>query len=187
MHRRMSIFVSEYLKVPMAEANLLRQAGYENHGTTLRWLQLEKGLEDAEGFLDFVHPADLDHYLDRDTRLSPFIRQLDIPKAILTNGPHTHAQRVLEFYGIADCFVYIADLQANNYVGKPHRPAYDNCLSGIGVAANEALFIDDLPKYLETFREMGGNCILVDESGAKETSLYPVIRNVYELTSFLKT
>jgi putative hydrolase of the HAD superfamily len=187
MHHRMSVYVAQYLDIPMDQASELRKLGYENHGTTLRWLQLEQGLTDAEDFLEFVHPAEIENYLSPDPRLAPFMRGLDIPKAILTNGPRVHARRILDFYGISDCFVYVSDLQANNYVGKPHKPAYENCLSGLGILASEALFIDDLPKYLETFREMGGNCILVDENNDKQHDSYPAVRNIYELTQFLKS
>jgi putative hydrolase of the HAD superfamily len=181
----MTGFVAKHLNIDHGEAQTIRQAGFRKHGTTLRWLQLEAGLRDAEEFLDFVHPANLEDYLSPRPGLRQLLLSLDLPKAILTNAPRSHALRVLRFFGIEDCFDSIFDLQSNAYEGKPHRSAYERCLSGLGKGASEAVFIDDIPEYLATFREMGGHCVLVDENGRFTDCAYPVVRSIFELPKII--
>jgi putative hydrolase of the HAD superfamily len=181
MHRRMTGFVARHLDISPETALAVRQAGFRKHGTTLRWLQLETGLTDAGEFLDFVHPSNLHDYLAPRPGMRELLDSLDLPKSILTNAPRSHALRVLRYFGIEDCFSRIFDLEGNAYEGKPHRSAYERCLSGLGIAASEAVFIDDIPEYLATFRSMGGHCILVDETLRNADSPYPVVRSIFEL------
>jgi putative hydrolase of the HAD superfamily len=166
MHERMTGFVAEHLGLPRESAQILRQDGFRRYGTTLRWLQLEAGLAEPDRFLDYVHPENLVDFLPPTPDLRRLLDSLPLPKSILTNAPRSHALRVLRHFGIEDCFGQVFDLQWNRYEGKPQRAAYERPLSALGIGADEAVFIDDVPDYLATFAAMGGNCVLVDESGA---------------------
>jgi putative hydrolase of the HAD superfamily len=192
MHERMTGFVAEHLGLPHEAAQALRQEGFRKHGTTLRWLQLEAGLSEPDSFLDYVHPENLCDLLPPAPDLRRLLDSLALPKSILTNAPRNHALRVLRHYGIEDCFGQVFDLQWNRYEGKPHRSAYERPLSALGLGANEAVFIDDVPDYLATFAAMGGNCVLVDESDAHAGGLaFPaagrlaVVRSVFGLPSVI--
>ena len=175
--------------VSFGDALILRQEGFRKHGTTLRWLQQEGGLTEPDHFLDFVHPDNLRDYLKPSPNLRSLLESIPLPKAILTNAPHKHALRILRYFDIESCFDQVFDLQWNRYEGKPRRSAYERPL---GIAANQAVFIDDLPDYLATFAEMGGNCILVDESGRQSDNgnggLRPwtVVQSIFDLPSVIQ-
>ena len=132
-----------------------------------------------------MHPSNLGDFLSPRPELRGLLDGLALPKAILTNAPRSHALRVLQYFGVADCFDQIFDLQWNRYEGKPHQGAYERCLSALGVAANRAVFIDDIPEYLATFHALGGNCILVDESGRKTDTPYPAVPSVLDLPQII--
>ena len=185
MHRRMTSFVAQYLKISLSQAEIIRKAGFTRHGTTMRWLQVEQGMQNPAEFLEYVHPVNLDEFLVPAPELRPFIESIPLPKVILTNAPHNHAQRILKFYGIEDCFGEIFDLEANNYVGKPNRSVYEKCLSVMACPAQEAIFIDDIPAYLETFDMIGGHCILVDEKSQNEIIKWHSIPTILDLIRHL--
>ncbi len=191
MHQRMTAFVARHQDISLEAAQKRRDAGFHQHGTTLRWLQIEAGLDDANLFLDYVHPVNLGEYLKPQPALRDLLESLEVPKVILTNAPRAHAERVLDFFGVESCFEQIFDLQWNGYVGKPHRSAYEKCLSRLGIAANQAVFIDDVPDYLATYHAMGGNCVLVDELGRHSGTMpgnrhaWAVVQSIFELPTLI--
>ena len=88
---------------------------------------------------------------------------------------------------IRDAFEKIFDLRFNRYRGKPAKILYERVLHEIRRSAEEVLFVDDHTDYLESFREMGGLVLLVDEySERDEVSGIPVIRRLNELSPYLK-
>jgi putative hydrolase of the HAD superfamily len=192
MHQRMTDFVAKHLGVSFEDALALRQEGFRKHGTTLRWLQREGHLAEPDHFLDYVHPDNLQDFLKPSPNLRTLLESIPLPKAILTNAPHAHALRILRYFDVESCFDQVFDLQWNQYEGKPRRSAYERPLSALGIAANQAVFIDDLPDYLATFVEMGGNCILVDESGRHSINQHggqrpwTVVQSVFDLPSVIQ-
>lgn len=185
MHQKMTEFVARYLAIPHHQAETLRRAGFLHHGTTLSWLIKEQGLQDPDDFLEFVHPSNISDFLTPLPKLKSFLDSLSLPKVILTNAPRSHAQRVLQFYEIESSFLHIFDLRSNNFIGKPHRSAYELVLKTLDCPAESAVFIDDIPAYLETFDTMGGHCILVDEKRDHGEKPWPTIGSIFELSRYL--
>lgn len=185
MNRLMSVFVADYLKLPLDEATAVRTAGFKRHGTTLRWLQAERGLADPDLFLEAVHPANVAELLPRRPRLREFLGSFSTPKVVLTNAPRSHAERVLNHLGIADCFDAVFDLQASGYVGKPNASAYERVLASRGARAAGTVFIDDIPEYLQGFARLGGHCILVDESGRHPNERWATVASLFDLRRHL--
>jgi len=178
-------YVARYLSLDEEEATLLRHERGREYGTTLQWLIQVYGFNQIDDYMDAVHPVELSTFLDKNPRLVSIIRSLPMPKAILTNSPREHAERVLEYLGIYNEFEYLFDLRYNSFVGKPEPEVYRRILSLIECAPGETLFIDDVPGYLEPFKAMGGHTLLIDELGRHPETDYPVIQRIEELPEFL--
>ncbi len=184
--RRMTIFVSRYLKLPPKEAETLRRRLSSKYGTTLSGLTAEYNLKNTEEYLKEVHPEDVDKYIKRDKKLIDFLEKLKIEKSILTNSPQEHAERVLKVLGIRQYFQHIFDIRLNNLMGKPNPEVYLKVLKKIEKKPEETLFIDDLPSYLMPFKELGGNIILIDRNHRyNNISDIPVIHELDEIFNYL--
>jgi putative hydrolase of the HAD superfamily len=180
---RMTGYVSRTLSVSTEEAHRLRKASFPRFGSTIRWLMEEHGLEDPEAFLMPTHPEDVAPFLVPDVRVRSALQALPLPKSILTNAISEHAERVLAFYGVRDLFEHVFDLRFNGYRGKPLPEAYRRVLSALGREPSEVLFVDDYPAYLEPFRSMGGQVLLV--SPESRDGGFPRIASILDLPEYL--
>lgn len=179
--------VAEILGVTPEQADADRHEGFLKHGTTARWLLLEKGIsaERVREFQEAVHPGDTHNYLEPLPELDKLLAGIEKPKAILTNSTLSHATRVLDTLGVRQHFSHIFDIVFNELEGKPAAGAYQRVLAQLGVEPAEVLFIDDVPSYLNGFRKLGGHTLLVDETGRANTEGHPRITSVFELPSIL--
>jgi len=184
--RRMTAFVAGFFKIPADKAASLRMEYSNRYGTTLGGLLAEGGLLDPEQFIHDVHPTGVDQYIPEDPALGPMLESIPLPKAILTNSPSEHADRVLARLGIRDCFEHIFDIRFSGFMGKPVTDCYTRVCAKIKREPREVLFLDDLPQYLEAFRLMGGNVLLVGEHGNWADSAFPRIREISELAEYLE-
>jgi len=187
--RLMTLFVADYLGVPPEEARRRRKSDAVPFGTTLTWLREAHGFRDEDRYLEAVHPLNVEDFIAYDPELPALLDRIDLPKIVLTNSPIEHAERVLARLGIADRFIRIIDIRYNRFCGKPHREAFDNGVSAVGASsAEEVLFIDDLPRYVLPFLEIGGQGLLVDETGKHDRLGHglPTIRKITELETFLR-
>jgi putative hydrolase of the HAD superfamily len=188
--RRMLEFVARFLGVTFEEGAKLRLKGIPSYGTTLEWLKAEHGLTDQNAFFDAVHPESEVDELQSDPALRPYLLSLGLPMTLLTNAPMMHAMRVLSFFNIEDIFIGIYDLTFNNGKGKPHPASFLNTLQAAGFTVEESLFVDDHPKYVRGYKNIGGRAAIVDESGAyremAEKEGFFHIRSIYGLSDILK-
>jgi len=188
--RRMLEFVAQYIGVTFEEGVKLRIKGIPSYGTTLEWLKAEHGLSDQNAFFEAVHPESEIAELQEDPALRPFLLSLGLPMTLLTNAPMTHALRVLRFFNIEDIFTGIYDLTFNQGKGKPYPESFTNTLGAAGFSVQETLFVDDHPKYVRGYKTIGGQAVIVDESGAyremapKEGFFH--IQSIYGLSDILK-
>ncbi len=190
--QRMISFVSNFLNLSFEEAKNLRATKLPHYGSTLEWLSTEHNLTNYNDFLSFVHPEEEINELPKIEGLRKLLTSINLPKSILTNGPKFHAQRVLEFYEIEDCFTNIYGIVENNLKGKPHPQAYKNLLEKENFVLEETLFFDDHPKYVSGFMNIGGNSILVDKNLEFKNYEFPktgsvkIIRSIFEIPELLK-
>lgn len=163
--RRMNEFVATFLAVPFEEGVALRAKHMPLHGSTLEWLCAECGLTDRTAYFDYVHPESEITELSSDPALRAYLVSLGLPMSILTNSPMSHAKRLLDFYGITDLFRGVYDITWQKMRGKPHPEAYLDTLAASGFSVEETLFVDDHPKYARGYKAVGGQSVLVDETG----------------------
>ena len=190
--QRMISFVAKFLNLSFEEAKVLRSQRLPHYGSTLEWLSTEHNLTNYNDFLFSVHPEEEINELPQIQGLRELLTSIDLPKAILTNGPKFHAQRVLEFYNIQDCFSNIYGIVENQLKGKPHPQAYLNILEKENFTLEETLFFDDHPKYVAGFMNIGGNAILVDKNLEFQDQPFltsgkvKTIRSIFEIPELLK-
>jgi putative hydrolase of the HAD superfamily len=185
---RMVSYIARCLEVSEEEAARIRRERMPFFGTTLEWLQTEYQFAETDAYFDWVHPESEITDVPLDPRLRPFLRSLNLPMTILTNGPMSHAVRVLERLQVADLFPGIYDICRNNLLGKPHENSYMNALNSEGFTIEETVFFDDNPKYVAGYEKLGGRAVLVS-SREKNIALLPRtphVGSVYEIRGWLE-
>lgn len=186
--RRMTRYVSRYLKLDEERAARLRRELSRKYGTTLTGLMREHSLTDPEAYLHAAHPTDVGRYLHKDPELASALGSIDLPKSILTNAPKEHALRILEYLEIPHLFERIFDIRTNEFRGKPAKEVYHHVLSELNRKASEVLFIDNRIDYLLSFQEIGGKILWVAGADSKMSPPEGLARiaHIKELPGFLR-
>lgn len=190
---RMIKYISKFLNISFEEAKILRSQRIPFFGTTIEWLATEHNLTDYDDFFLFIHPEEEVNDLPSISGLRELLTSINLPKAILTNAPKFHAERILDFYNIKDCFSNIYGITENNFKGKPYAQAYTSLLEKENFTLEESLFFDDHPKYVSGFMNIGGKGVLVDKNSEFQNYKFPkvgtvkTIRSIFEIPELLKT
>jgi putative hydrolase of the HAD superfamily len=183
--RRIVAYLASYLRVSPEEAVRQRRENIQIYGTTLEWLVAEKGLTDIEDYYRVIHPEGEADSLSPNPQLRNFLQTLSLPMAILTNSPREHADRVIERLAIGDLFTHIFDIRWNQLKGKPAPEVFYRVLDTLGTKPETTLFIDDMPRYVKGYLEIGGKGLLFDEEDAYPDYPHDRIRTLPELITFL--
>jgi putative hydrolase of the HAD superfamily len=150
---RMTAFIAERFALPPEAARARQKAYFRAHGTTMRGLMLEDGV-DPEAFLAYVHQIDLTA-LPPDPALGAALARLPGRKIVHTNGSLRHAERVLERLGVEGAFSGIFDVKAAGWEPKPALSGYRELLRRYEVAPERALMIEDIAKNLAPAAALG--------------------------------
>jgi len=185
--QRLEDYVAKFLNITLQESeeihrSVIREMGY---GTTLEWLMTEKGFKDIEDYYATIYPEDESAALQPDPALGSFLASIPLPKAILTNSNREHTDHILKKLGIAKQFDHIFDIRFNNFRGKPHKEAFFSALDVMKAEPSSTLFIDDYPEFIAGFQRIGGNGLLMDETGRFSDLPYDRIGSLYEITGYL--
>ncbi len=159
---RINRYLTENLQLPQEQANELRKRYYNQHGTALRGLVVERSDVDPEDYLRFVHDIRLADYIGPNPALAQLLRSIPLTKVIFTNATVEHAQNVLNILGIADQFADIIDVRRVEYVSKPNAEAYERLLNILGASGSECILIEDSARNLRPGKALGMTTILVD-------------------------
>lgn len=181
---RMELFMQKELNLPIQDIPRLRQAYYQQYGTTLSGLRQNFQVNEEE-FLHFVHDIPLDNYLAPDPKLRNILKSLPQRKWIFTNSDKAHARRVLTALNILDLFDGILDITHFNYLNKPNLQVYQLALETIGNPdINTCIFVDDSSKNLIPAKQLGIKTVFIGEHPGDNTADYH-IRTIYELPAIL--
>ena len=171
--------------IPKDEIPEKRDRLFLEHGTTMRGLNIEYGI-DVEDYLQYVHEVDLSKVIQPDQQLRQALGSLPQDKWIFTNASRQHANNVLGLLGISDLFMGVIDVLDTEPWCKPHPEAFEIALKlAGGPQPTETLFVDDLEVNLDAARSLGLQTLRV--SAVLVESGHPVINSLAELPRFLSS
>jgi len=175
--RRLKEYISSWLGITWEECEPSWRAGLKTYGTTLEWLIEEKGFTAKEEYYAYIHPESETDSLKANPELRRFIESLPCRSSILTNSPSFHAERVIKKLELEGVFQNMFTIEEHGLKGKPHASFYYRALDCLGLKPEEALFIDDIPRYVESsFRSLMRSWVyqVYLSSSSKSSPLPPI-------------
>ena len=180
--QRMGEFVAKYLDLPLDQARMVQKQYFHAHGTTLRGLMLEHGLEPSD-YLDYVHDVDLSG-IPVDDRLGRALGALPGRKVVYTNATTKHAKRVVGHLGIRHHFDGYFDISDAGFVPKPNQSPYDAILDRHDIDPTQAVMVEDIAQNLLPAAGLGMATVWV-RGGRDLTLAADQIRHVHHITDDL--
>ncbi len=187
VEQRMGQFIMDELKIDHAAAHALRRRFLDLHGTTLKGLMNEYGMEPGR-FLDYVHEIDLSD-VSENHALGTAIGALPGRKLIFTNGTVPHAQRVLARLGLTKHFAAIHDIVACNYSPKPNPASYDDFVRRYDIDPTRAAMVEDMARNLPPAAALGMTTIWITGGphGEDDGHGAHIDYTIDDLTAFLQS
>jgi len=160
VHKLMGEFISKNLKMDMVEAKKLQSKYYKQHGTTLRGLMDNHGVE-PDYFLDEVHKLDYS-IVGPNEILNKELEKIQGRKIIYTNANKKHVVDVLERINLANFFDEIFDIKMANYIPKPEIRPYEQIIDIFNIKPSSSAMFDDIAKNLVPAKKVGFTPVWVD-------------------------
>ena len=156
----MGDFVSQHLNIELQEAKILQKKYYKQHGTTLRGMMDNHGV-DPDHFLTEVHKLDYS-IVAPDKDLNQQLEKLEGRKIIYTNANRQHVNDVLERLELTHMFKEIFDIKNANYIPKPEIIPYQQIIKNFDIDTSSAIMFDDIAKNLVPAKNVGLTSVWVD-------------------------
>ena len=160
VHKLMGEFISKNLKMDMIEAKKLQSKYYKQHGTTLRGLMDNHGVE-PDYFLDEVHKLDYS-IVGPNEILNKELEKIQGRKIIYTNANKKHVVDVLERINLTNFFDEIFDIKMANYIPKPEIRPYEQIIDIFNIKPSSSAMFDDIAKNLVPAKKVGFTPVWVD-------------------------
>ena len=160
VHKLMGEFISKNLNMDMPEAKKLQAKYYKQHGTTLRGLMDNHGI-DPDYFLDEVHRLDYS-IVSSNEILNQELKKLEGRKIIYTNANKKHTIDVLERIGLSNFFDEIFDIKMANYIPKPELKPYEQIINLFNIKPETAAMFDDIAKNLVPAKKVKFTSVWID-------------------------
>lgn len=161
---RMRTFIETKFELAPTDARTLQKRYYVEYGTTLAGLMKVHGCDPHE-FMDYVHDIDLTP-VDPHPELAARISALPGEKYVFTNGSVKHAQNVCARLGLDGVFSEMFDIEAAEFLPKPHIATYERFLARHGVDAPRSAMFEDIAQNLEAPHALGMTTVLVTSQAA---------------------
>ena len=187
--KRMTMFISERLKIDMNEAKKLQTNYFYKYNTSLNGLMIHHDIPPEE-FLKYVHTIDLS-FMKKDKIMRNELEKLDMEKFIFTNGSAEHAKNILTHLGIYDLFERdkVFDIKDAGYVPKPEARTFDLMVEKFGINPKETIYIEDIAKNLSIGYERGCTTVwLINDEhfGKIDSDKEYISHKIENLSLFLK-
>ena len=160
VHKLMGEFISKNLNLGIEEAKKLQAKYYKQHGTTLRGLMDNHGIE-ADYFLDEVHRLDYS-IVSSNKLLNKELQKLEGRKIIYTNANKKHAIDVLHRIDLTNFFDEIFDIKMANYIPKPELKPYQQIIDLYNINPNTSAMFDDIAKNLVPAKKVKFTSVWID-------------------------
>ena len=187
--QRMTMFISERLKIDMGEAKKLQTDYFYKYNTSLNGLMIHHDIPPEE-FLKYVHTIDLS-FMKEDKIMRNELEKLEMEKFIFTNGSAEHAENILSHLGIYDLFGRdkVFDIKDAGYVPKPEAKTFDLMVEKFGLNPKETIYIEDIAKNLSIGYERGCATVwLINDEhfGKMDSDKDYISHKIENLSLFLK-
>lgn len=184
--RKMGEFICSHFGIALEDAKRQQKGFFNRHGTTLRGLMVEHGIDPA-AFLEYVHDIDVS-VIPPLPELGEALQRLPGRKMIYTNGTVAHAARVLDRLGIADQFEAVFDIVASDYLPKPQEGPYRKLLDAHGFDPRRAVMVEDMARNLVPAAALGMTTVWIptaEDWSAPQDGDHYIDHVVTDLTAFL--
>tara|TARA_Y100000816_G_scaffold188926_1_gene137512 strand:+ start:1363 stop:2055 length:693 start_codon:yes stop_codon:yes gene_type:complete len=187
--KRMTMFISDRLKINHEEAKKLQTNYFYKYNTSLNGLMIHHDIPPQE-FLKYVHTIDLS-FMKEDKIMRNELEKLEMEKFIFTNGSAEHAQNILTHLGIYDLFgrERIFDIQDAQYIPKPEAQTFDLMVKKFGINPKKTIYIEDIAKNLSIGYERGCTTVwLINDEhfGKIDSDKEYISHKIENLSLFLK-
>ena len=187
--KRMTMFISERLKIDMEKAKKLQTDYFYKYNTSLNGLMIHHDIPPEE-FLKYVHTIDLS-FMKEDKIMRSELEKLDMEKFIFTNGSAEHAKNILTHLGVYDLFGRdkVFDIKDAGYVPKPEAKTFDLMVEKFELNPKETIYIEDIAKNLSIGYERGCTTVwLINDEhfGKLDSDKDYVSHKIENLSLFLK-
>ena len=160
VHRLMGEFISKNLNMDMPEAKKLQSKYYKQHGTTLRGLMDNHGI-DPDHFLDEVHRLDYS-IVGSNKILNEELHKLQGRKIIYTNANKKHVIDVLDRINLTNFFDEIFDIKMADYIPKPELKPYEQIIDLFNIEPKSSAMFDDIAKNLVPAKKVNFTSVWID-------------------------
>ncbi len=160
VHKLMGKFIVEHLNVNINEAKNIQRKYYKKHGTTLRGLMDNHGI-DPDSFLEEVHNLDYS-IVSPNLKLAKDLENLNGKKFIFTNANKKHADIILDKLQMTNLFEGIFDIKMANYIPKPEIQTYEKLIETYNINPNKTIMFDDIAKNLVPASKKGFTTVWID-------------------------
>ena len=160
VHRLMGEFISKNLSMDMSEAKKLQSKYYKEHGTTLRGLMDNHGI-DPDHFLEEVHRLDYS-IVGSNKILNEELHKLEGRKIIYTNANKKHVIDVLDRIDLTNFFDEIFDIKMANYIPKPELKPYEQIINLFNIKPESSAMFDDIAKNLVPAKKVNFTSVWID-------------------------
>ena len=160
VHKLMGKFIVEHLNVDINEAKVIQRKYYKKHGTTLRGLMDNHGI-DPDSFLEEVHKLDYS-IVSPNLKLAKNLENLNGKKFIFTNANKKHADIILDKLQITNLFEGIFDIKMANYIPKPEIQTYEKLIETYNINPSKTIMFDDIAKNLVPASKIGFTTVWID-------------------------
>ena len=160
VHRLMGEFIANNLNMEISEAKKLQSKYYKQHGTTLRGMMDNHGV-DPDYFLEEVHRLDYS-IVGPNKLLNDELEKLEGRKIIYTNANEKHVLDVLKRINLSDYFDEIFDIKLANYIPKPKIKPYEQIIELFNIDASRSAMFDDIAKNLVPAKKVGFTPVWID-------------------------
>ena len=160
VHKLMGEFISKNLSMEISEAKKLQSKYYKQHGTTLRGLMDNHGI-DPDHFLDEVHRLDYS-IVGSNKILNEELYKLEGRKIIYTNANKKHVIDVLDRIDLTNFFDEIFDIKMANYIPKPELKPYEEIINLFSIKPESSAMFDDIAKNLVPAKKVNFTSVWID-------------------------
>ena len=160
VHQLMGEFISKNLSMDMSDAKKLQSKYYKQHGTTLRGLMDNHGI-DPDHFLDEVHRLDYS-IVGSNKTLNEELHKLEGRKIIYTNANKKHVIDVLDRIDLSNFFDEIFDIKMANYIPKPELLPYEQIINLFNIEPKSSAMFDDIAKNLVPAKKVNFTSVWID-------------------------